>query len=96
MQIFIDSANIGEIAKWSKMGVIDGVTTNPTIMLKDGVYEVETGAREIAALIDPLPVSIEVTTDDPDDMVAQARVFASWAPNIVVKIPHITHEGVPC
>jgi len=96
MQIFIDSANIGEIAKWSKMGVIDGVTTNPTIMLKDGVYEVETGAREIAALIDPLPVSIEVTTDDPDDMVAQARVFASWAPNIVVKIPHITREGVPC
>ena len=96
MQLFIDSANIGEIAKWFKMGVIDGVTTNPSIMLKDGVYDIETGAREIAALIDPLPVFIEVTTDEPDDMLAQARVFASWAPNIVVKIPHITYEGTPC
>ena len=96
MQLFIDSANIGEIAKWFKMGVIDGVTTNPSIMLKDGVYDVETGAREIAALIDPLPMFIEVTTDEPDDMLAQARVFASWASNIVVKIPHITYEGTPC
>ena len=96
MQIFIDSANIGEIAQWFKMGVIDGVTTNPSIMLKDGVYEVETGVREIATLIDPLPVCIEVTTDNPDDMVAQARLFASWAPNIVVKIPHITYQGTPC
>ena len=96
MQIFIDSASIGEIAKWFKMAVIDGVTTNPSIMLKDGVYDIETGVREIAALIDPLPVCIEVTTDNLDDMIAQARLFASWAPNIVVKIPHITCEGVPC
>ena len=50
MQIFIDSADIGEITKWFRMGVIDGVTTNPSIMLKDGVYEVEAGAREIAAI----------------------------------------------
>ncbi|HEY42264.1 MAG TPA: transaldolase [Dehalococcoidia bacterium] len=95
MQIFIDSADINEIAKWSRMGVIDGVTTNPSIMLKDGVYDIETATREIAALIDPLPLSIEVTTNSPDDMVAQARLFASWAPNIVVKIPHVTYEGVP-
>jgi transaldolase len=96
MQIFIDSANIGEIAKWFKMGVVDGVTTNPSVMLKDGVYEVEGGAREIAALIDPLPLFIEVTTDKPDEMVMQAKVIASWASNIVVKVPHITSEGVPC
>jgi len=95
MQIFIDSADINEIAKWSRMGVIDGVTTNPSIMLKDGVYDIETATREIAALIDPLPLSIEVTTNNQDDMVAQARLFASWAPNIVVKIPHVTYEGVP-
>jgi transaldolase len=96
MQIFIDSANVGEIANWFKMGVIDGVTTNPSIMLKDGVYEIETGAKEIAALVDPLPLFVEVTTDEPDDMIAQARVFSSWAPNIVVKIPNITHNGIPC
>jgi transaldolase len=96
MLLFIDSANISEIEKWFKMGVIDGVTTNPSIMLKDGVYDIETGAREIAALIDPLPLSLEVTTDEPDDMVAQARLMASWASNIVVKIPHITSGGTAC
>jgi transaldolase len=96
MQIFIDSADIGEIKKWFKMGVIDGVTTNPSVMLKDGVYDVEAGAREIAALIEPLPVFIEVTTDEPEEMVVQARLFASWGSNIVVKVPQITVRGIPC
>jgi len=96
MQIFIDSASISEIEKWLDMGVIDGVTTNPTIMLKDGVYDMERGAREIAALVNPLPVCVEVTTNDLDEMIAQARRFASWASNIVTKIPQITEDGVPC
>ena len=96
MQIFIDSANIDEISKWFKMGVIDGVTSNPSVMLNDGVYDIETGAREIAALVNPLPVCVEVTTDDMDQMLYQARLFSLWAPNIVVKVPHITREGVPC
>jgi len=96
MQIFIDSANISEIEKWLNYGVIDGVTTNPSIMLKDGVYDMEAGAREIAALVDPRPVSVEVTTNDPQEMVTQARVFARWAPNIVIKIPIINPDGVPC
>lgn len=96
MQIFIDSADIREIVKWRDMGVIDGVTTNPTIMLKDGVYDTEAGAREIASVIYPFPMCVEVVTNDPADMLAQARLFASWASNIVVKVPHITSEGVPC
>ena len=96
MEIFIDSASITEIEKWLDMGVIDGVTTNPSVMLKDGVYDVEAGAREIAALVYPSPVSVEVTTNDLDEMLNQARKFASWASNIVVKIPQITQDGVPC
>ena len=96
MEIFIDSASSAEIRKWLEMGVIDGVTTNPSIMLKDGVYHAEDGAREIAAVVNPRPVSVEVTTNDLDEMLDQARTFASWAPNIVVKIPHITQDGVPC
>jgi len=96
MEIFIDSANITEIEKWLKMGVIDGVTTNPSIMLKDGVYDAEAGAKEIAALINPRPLSAEVTTNDLDEMLTQAQTFASWAPNIVIKIPQITQDGVPC
>ncbi len=96
MEIFIDSANLTEIEKWLKMGVIDGVTTNPSIMLKDGVFDAEEGARKIAALIDPRPLSVEVTTNDLAEMLTQAEEFASWASNIVVKIPQINQDGVPC
>lgn len=96
MEIFIDSADGREIEKWLKMGIADGVTTNPSIMLKDGVYDMEKGAKEIAATIHPRPISVEVTTNDLDEMIAQAREFASWAPNIVIKIPQETQDGVPC
>jgi len=96
MEIFVDSASISEIEKWLNMGVIDGVTTNPSIMFKDGVYDAEAGAKEIATLVNPRPVSVEVTTNDLDEMITQAQRFASWAPNIVVKIPQITQDGVPC
>ena len=96
MEIFIDSANIIEIEKWLKMGVIDGVTTNPSIMLKEGVYDAEAGAKGIAALINPRPLSVEVTTNDLDEMLTQAQTFAAWAPNTVIKIPQITQDGVPC
>ena len=96
MEIFIDSASITEIGKWLNMGVIDGVTTNPSIMFKDRVYDVEDGAKEIAALVNPRSLSVEVTTNDLDEMITQAQRFASWAPNIAVKIPQITQDGTPC
>jgi transaldolase len=96
MKIFIDSANIKEIDKWLSMGVVDGVTTNPSIMFKEGLYDVEQGAKKIAALIAPLPLSVEVTTNDLVEMLKQGREFATWAPNIVVKIPQINQDGVPC
>jgi transaldolase len=96
MEIFVDSASATAIEKWLKMGVADGVTTNPSIMLKDGVYDMERGAREIAALINPRPLNVEVTTNDLDEMLTQARLFASWAPNIVIKIPQETQDGAPC
>jgi transaldolase len=96
MEIFIDSADTKEIGIWVKMGIADGVTTNPSIMLKDGVYNMEKGAKEIAALIDPRPVSVEVTTNDLDEMITQAKKFASWASNIVIKIPQINQDGEPC
>ena len=96
MEIFIDSASIAKIEKWMEMGVIDGVTTNPSIMFKDGVYDAETGAKKITALVNPKPVSVEVTTNDLDEMIIQAQRFTSWASNIVVKIPQITQDGIPC
>ena len=96
MEIFIDSANLAEIEKWLRMGIADGVTTNPSIMFKDGVYDMQKGAKDIAALIHPRPISVEVTTNDLDEMVTQTRQFASWAPNIVVKIPQVNQYGTPC
>ncbi len=96
MDIFIDSANVVDIRKWLEMGVIDGVTTNPSIMLKDKVFDVKEGARRIAEVIDPLPLSVEVTTNDLGEMMRQAQDFATWAANIVVKVPQITPDGEPC
>ena len=95
MEIFIDSANPKEIEKWVRYGIADGVTTNPTIMLKDGITDMKKGAKEIAALLDGKPVSVEVVTDNPEEMLSQAREFSSWAKNIVVKIPIINQYGEP-
>lgn len=96
MEIFADTSDITEITKWLRRGVLDGVTTNPSIMLRDGVRDIEKTVREIADALDGRPLSVEVTTNELDDMLAEARAFATWAPNIVVKIPIITEDGVPC
>ncbi len=96
MEIFIDSANVTEIEKWLGMGIIDGVTTNPSILLKDGIRDMEKEAKKIAALVNPRPVSVEVTTNDLEEMISQARELASWASNILVKIPQETQDGIPC
>ena len=96
MKIFLDTADLGAIERWLRCGMVDGVTTNPSIMRKEGVRDVEEGARSIAQLIGDRPLSVEVTTNDLGKMLDQARLFAGWAPNIVVKIPVITEAGEPC
>ncbi len=96
MEVFADTADIAEITKWLRRGVLDGVTTNPSIMLKDGVRDMEKAAREIAEVLEGRPVSVEVTSNDLDEMLVQARALSKWAPNIVVKIPILNEDGVPC
>lgn len=96
MQIFLDSANFREIEYWLRQGVIDGVTTNPSILLKDGVYDIEEGTRRLCALLGNRPVSVEVTSNDLAEMLEQARLFARWAPNVVVKIPVVNEDGGSC
>jgi len=96
MKIFLDTADLDEIRKWLSYGVLDGVTTNPSIMLKCKGYDLERRAREIAELVYPRPVSVEVYTNDPQEMLRQARTFARWAENIVVKIPSLNEYGEPC
>jgi len=93
VEIFLDSSKLDEVRNWLRQGVVDGVTTNPSIMLKDGVLELEEGCRDICRLVGDRPVSIEVTTNDHEEMIRQARGFATWAPNVVVKIPIVNEEG---
>jgi len=96
VEIFVDTANLEAIQTWLDHGVVDGVTTNPSIMLAEGIYDLQRGARRIAEIAAPRPVSIEVTTDDLDEMLVQARDIATWGANVVVKIPVITSLGAPC
>src|SRR3989338_499100 len=88
--IFLDTGKIQEIKKYHELGIIRGVTTNPSILVKDGVTGGMEGVKkhemEIARLIDPLPLSVEVTTNDYDLMREQALEFAGWAKNINVKL----------
>lgn len=97
MKIFIDSANLEEIKKYMDWGVCDGVTTNPTICLKcgvtDGISGVKERISEIAKLISPRIVSAEVTTDNPQEMLEQAREYAQIAENIAVKITITDRDG---
>ncbi len=91
MKFFIDTANIEQIRKAAEWGILDGVTTNPTLVAREG-RPFEELIKEICSIVDG-PVSAEVTALDAEGMIEQARELASWADNIVVKIP-VTPEGV--
>jgi transaldolase len=96
MKIFVDSADQQQIDHWLQQGVVDGATTNPSILFKDGVTDLEDGARKLATLLGDRPLSVEVTTNDREAMLNQAREFATWARNIVVKIPIVNEFGESC
>jgi transaldolase len=96
MRVFVDSADQKQISLWLEQGIVDGVTTNPSIMFKDGVTDLEEGARSLAALLGEKPLSVEVTSNDQEIMLEQARTFATWARNVVVKIPIVNEFGESC
>lgn len=91
MKIFIDTANLNEIRKAKALGLVDGVTTNPTLLAKEG-EETETLIRKISEEVKG-PVNVEVTGATCEAMVKEARQMATWGDEIVIKIP-ITHEGL--
>ena len=91
MKFFIDTANIEEIKKASDLGMVDGVTTNPSLVAKEG-REFKGLVREICHMVDG-PVSAEVVSVNAEGMVQEARDLADLADNIVVKIPML-EEGL--
>jgi len=97
MAIFLDTGKIEDVERFGRMGIIRGVTTNPTILLKSGVTggqeAIKARSIEIAKLVAPYPLSVEVTTNEPKAMLEQAREFAGWAKNVVVKITIHGPEG---
>lgn len=97
MKIYIDSGDPNEVRKYLKWGVCDGVTTNPTIMRKCGVQGADAMLErqiELAKLIAPRPLSVEVTTDVPEEILNQARAFkASLPENIMVKVTISDRDG---
>lgn len=91
MKFFLDTANVEEIKRINQLGLVDGVTTNPTIISKEG-RDFKEVITEICGLVDG-PVSAEVIALDTENMVKEARDIAMWADNIVVKIP-MTEDGL--
>jgi len=92
MKFFIDTANLAEIREAAAYGVLNGVTTNPSLMAKEGIKEVEAHYKAICDLVEG-DISAEVIATDYEGMVAEGKLLAALHPNIVVKVPMIP-EGI--
>ena len=92
MRLFLDTANIEHIRHGVRLGVISGVTTNPSLISREGKVDYQKLVKEICSVV-PGPVSTEVLSQDASGMIDEAREVARWADNIVVKIP-ANLEGV--
>ena len=91
MQFFLDTANIEDIKKYNAWGVVDGVTTNPSLIAKEGA-SLEGRIKEIAEIVDG-PISAEVISTDYEGMIEEGKKAASWHKNIYVKLP-MTENGL--
>ena len=92
MRLFLDTANIDEIRHAADLGVLAGVTTNPTLIAREVGVPYRDRVIEIARLVDG-PISAECISRTADELVEEARAIAAWHPNVVVKIP-IDAEGL--
>jgi transaldolase len=89
MELFLDTANLEEIRQAAALGVISGVTTNPSLAAREGIGDLEAykaAVLEIARVVSG-PISVEVTSLDTEGMIVQGREIAAWHPQVVVKLP---------
>ncbi len=91
-KIFLDTAKLDEIREVAEWGVLDGVTTNPTLMMRAGTADLKANTMKIVDMV-PGPVSAEVVSTDTAGMITEARDILSWADNVYVKIP-TTVDGI--
>ena len=109
MRLFLDTANIDEIEQGVRLGVITGVTTNPSLAAKEGIGDLGSYKNAILQIAEILPenspISVEVTAQDSQEMIRQSREIATWHSSVIVKLPStidgfhaiavITREGIP-
>ena len=86
MRFFLDTANLEHIKHGVQMGIVTGVTTNPSLVSKEGKVDYKSLVQQICAVV-PGPVSTEVLGQEAADMISEAKQIARWADNVVVKIP---------
>ena len=94
MKFFVDTANIDEISELSEMGIVDGVTTNPSLIYKSG-RDFKEVIKEIARIVSG-PISAEVTSLDKNEMIDQGLELSKIANNIVIKVPLTEHGLIAC
>jgi len=93
IKIFADGADLDSIKRLLKNKLVKGFTTNPTLMKKAGIKNYEIFSKSVAKLVYPKSVSLEVFSDDLNEMYSQAKIISSWGKNIFVKIPIINTMG---
>jgi len=92
MKFFLDTANLDEIRNAAAFGIADGVTTNPSLIAKEGNVDFKEHIAAICKIVSG-PVSAECTSEDAEGMISQGRDYATIAPNVVIKCP-LTREGL--
>jgi transaldolase len=93
MELYLDTADIGQIEEAARLGVLGGVTTNPSLLARAGHANAEGAIRKIAAIVSGGTVSMECVSSDTEGMVAEGQRYTGWAPNVLVKCP-TTPEGL--
>jgi transaldolase len=93
IKIFADGANLDEMVRAYRSGIVRGLTTNPTLMRQAGISDYESFACKVLGEIPDLPISFEVFSDELDEMAKQARKIAGWGRNVYVKVPVTNTRG---
>jgi transaldolase len=95
VMLFLDGADLNDMERAVEAGVVEGFTTNPTLVAKAGIADYRAFADEALIRVQGAPISFEVLADDLPAMAAQARTISSWGPNVSVKVPACTTAGEP-
>jgi len=93
IDIYLDTSDLKEITRYADSHLVKGFTTNPTLMRRAGVSDYELFARSVLEVVRGKPVSFEVVSEEPKEVMRQALLIQSWGPNVSVKIPMMNSRG---